>query len=153
VVTVASGKSTLAQRLLQHKNTLCISEDTWLSTLYPNEITSLESFRLRTSHLEKALAPHIADLLSNEMNVILDFHANTKKRRAWMMEIIKKSGCDHILHILETSDDTCMERLRIRNASNQHAYQVNQKEFDQLTAYFQYPEKSEGFTIKIHNNA
>lgn len=37
---IAAGKSTLTSELARAQNTVLISEDKWLSTLYPGEIQS-----------------------------------------------------------------------------------------------------------------
>ena len=149
---IAAGKSTLASKLEEEMACIRLSEDELLSSLYPNEITTLEQFRTRSSRLENALTPLVSDILLSGKDVVLDFHANTRKRRAWMRSIIEKSGCAHVLHVLNVADDVCKKRLRARNESNEHAYQTSDEEFDQFSAYFEHPTEDEGFNIRIHES-
>ena len=41
---MGAGKSTLARQLADQPNMVLISEDDWLSKLYPNQIHSLETY-------------------------------------------------------------------------------------------------------------
>lgn len=149
---IASGKSTLAAALAAEGGCVCISEDAWLSTLYPNEIDTLKMFARRSKNLEDAIGPHLTALLSAGLDVVLDFHANTRTRRRWMRDIINRSGCDHELHFLDVPDDVCKQRLRARNVSGDHTYQASDAEFDQFARYFEPPADEEGFNVTIHGD-
>lgn len=80
--------------------------------------------------------------------MVLDFHANTVSRRAWMRGIVDQSGAAHQLHHLDMSDEVCGARLHKRNATGAHEYAVT--EFDQFTRYFVAPTSDEGFNVVVH---
>lgn len=149
---IASGKSNLAATLAAEANCVCISEDEWLSTLYPNEIDTLDVFARRSKNLQDAIGPHLVALLSAGLDIVLDFHANTRMRRRWMRDIINRSGCDHALHVLNVPDMICKQRLRARNVAGGHAYQASDAEFDLFAKYFELPTDEEGFDVTIHGD-
>ncbi len=41
---MGAGKSTKSKQLAKEKNAVLLSEDEWLSSLYPNQITSFEDY-------------------------------------------------------------------------------------------------------------
>jgi hypothetical protein len=57
-----------------------------------------------------------------------------------------------VLHFIDLPDDLCRERLRRRNAEGGHEFAASDAQFEQITAYFQPPEKDEGLTI-VHAEA
>ena len=147
---IAAGKSTLAAQLVQLPDTVVVSEDFWLARLYPGEILTIEDQARCSARLCAALAPHLVDLLRNGLSVVLDFHANTVKRRAWMHEIIVRSGAAHQLHHLDVPDEVCLARLHRRNAAGTHEYSVSDAEFALFTRHFVPPTPDEGFDVVVH---
>ncbi|HHY50497.1 MAG TPA: ATP-binding protein [Alphaproteobacteria bacterium] len=53
---MAAGKSTLSARLAREMNAIRISEDDWLSALYPEEINDFGDYRKYSSRLKPARA-------------------------------------------------------------------------------------------------
>lgn len=47
-------------------------------------------------------------------------------------------------------DETCKARLRQRNSSGTHEYQVSDADFDLFTSYFVPPSDTEGFNVVRH---
>ena len=150
---VASGKSTLAQRLASHPRSVLLSEDAWLSGLFADELLSLADYVRFSARLRQAIAPHIVDLLRSGTSVVLDFHANTGDSRRWMRGLIDQAECHHQLHYLDVPDDVCKQRLKLRNASGQHEFSVTEAEFDRISGHFHPPSEYEDFNVKIHNAA
>jgi predicted kinase len=147
---IAAGKSTLAAELAQQPDTVLISEDFWMATLYPGEVKTIDDYSTYSARLCAAMAPHIVQLLKSGLSVVLDFQANTRSRRAWMRGIVDQSGAAHQLHHLDMSDEVCRARLHKRNASGIHEYAVTDAEFDQFTRYFVAPGPDEGFDVVVH---
>lgn len=150
---IASGKSTLASQLAEAPNTILLREDAWLSGLYGKDMRTIQDFVEYSGRLRHTIAPHIITLLENGSSVVLDFQANTIEARLWMKHLIEKAGCAHRLHILDTPDEICKARLRMRNASGKHEFSVSEEQFDRISAHFQPPTENEGFTLEFHGPA
>ncbi|MEH6631545.1 MAG: ATP-binding protein [Halopseudomonas aestusnigri] len=147
---IASGKSTLARKLSTDPKVILINEDTWLSRLYPDEITSIEDYIRCSSRLRSIMEDHIQTLLQADLSVVLDFPANTLNIRQWMLGISVRAGVNNCLHYLDVSDKVCKKRLHKRNASGSHEFNPTDEQFDQLTAYFVSPTADEGLMIKLY---
>lgn len=47
-------------------------------------------------------------------------------------------------------DAVCLQRLRQRNASGMHEFQVTDVEFEQFTRHYVPPSQAEGFNVIVH---
>ncbi len=150
---IASGKSTLAQRLALHPKTVLISEDQWLSKLYPDEMTTVQDYLKYSTRLRTMMGQHITLLLQEGLCVVMDFPANTVGLRKWMWSIFENADAAHELHFLDTPDKLCKERLSKRNEDGQHEFAPSEAEFDLISSYFIPPTPEEGFNITIHTEA
>ncbi|WP_298432581.1 ATP-binding protein [uncultured Jannaschia sp.] len=147
---IASGKSTLANTLAAHPDTVRLSEDDWLHALYGEEMHTLADYVRCAAKLRAAIGPHVADLLRAGLSVVLDFQANTVEARSWMRSIIDASGSAHALHVMTTSDATCLARLRARNESGDHPFAATEAQFHRTSARYVPPAPEEGFDIVLH---
>lgn len=147
---IAAGKSTLAAQLGNLPDTVVVSEDHWLSRLYPGEMSSVADYVNRSARLRNAMESHLIDLLKSGVSVVLDFPANTLGNRAWMRTLFEKAGVAHQLHYFDVSDAVCKARLRARNASGDHEFAATDKQFDLITSHFVAPTPDEGLTVVIH---
>lgn len=144
---IASGKSTLAARLARADGTILLAEDDWLSALFSGEMSSPSDYVRCSSKLRRIIGPHVVSLLHAGVSVVLDFPANTLEQRAWLRGLIKASGADHQLHVLNPSDALCLARLRERNAHGDHPFAVTEAQFLRLSKHFVAPSPDEGFTL------
>jgi predicted kinase len=147
---IGSGKSTLARELASRPATLLIGEDHWTSTLFAGDLETIEDYGKYSARLRAAMTPHIVAILNKGLSVVLDFPANTLKQRAWMRELVDLAKVDHELHVLDTPDAICLQRLRQRNASGEHPFQVSDAEYEQFTRHYAAPTRDEGFKVIIH---
>jgi predicted kinase len=147
---IAAGKSTLAGELGALPGTVVVSEDHWLSRLYPGEIQAIADYARCSRRLREAVGPHLVALLKAGVSVVLDFPANTLAARAWMRTIFEAAGVPHQLHYLDIPDAVCKARLRARNARGDHAFAATDAEFDFVTSHFVAPTPEEGFNLVIH---
>jgi predicted kinase len=147
---IAAGKSTLARRLAARPATLLISQDHWMSNLFPDENRTVDDFARLSARLRAAMGPHIVDILQQDVSVVLDFPANTVRYRNWMRLLITQAKVAHELHFLDVSDAICKQRLRQRNADGEHLYQVSEATYDLFTSYFVPPGPDEGFNVVVH---
>jgi predicted kinase len=150
---IAAGKSTLARRLADAPATILISEDVWLSTLYPGEQRTVAEYARNSRRLRAVMSGHIEALLRTGLSVVLDFPANTVANRQWMRSIFVKAGAAHRLHFIDLSDAVCKARLRQRNASGTHEFTVSDAEFDEITGYLVPPSADEGFEMIVYRDA
>ena len=56
----------------------------------------------------------------------------------------------HELHVLDVSDAVCKARLRSRNDSGEHQYQVDDATYELFISNFVPPTPDEGFNIIVH---
>lgn len=147
---IAAGKSTLARQLAARPATLLISEDHWNATLFADDLKTIDDYSKYSARLRAAMTPHIVDILGLGLSVVLDFPANTVRQRAWMRELIDKAQVPHELHLLDLPDAVGKERLRQRNASGAHQFQVSEAEYEQFSRYFVPPTPDEGFNVIVH---
>ena len=144
---IAAGKSTLAAKLAEPTGTVLLAEDAWLSGLFAEQLKTPRDFMRCSALLRGTIAPHIIGLLGNGLSVVLDFQANTVESRRWMRGLIDQSGADHRLHVLAPPDDVLLARLKARNDSGLHPFQVTEAQFHQVSKYFEAPQPEEGFTL------
>ena len=150
---VAAGKSTLASRLAAAPSTVLISEDRWMSRLFPEELQTVADYVKYSRRLREAMGEHVATLLKAGLSVVLDFPGNTVANRQWMRGIFEAAGAEHRLHLLDLPDAVCKQRLRRRNAGGTHDFTVSDAEFDVITSYFVWPTAAEGFETVVYGEA
>ena len=78
---IASGKSTLAKALATEHCAIVLSEDKWLSSLYPGEINSVADYVRYAQRIRGVVGPLVIDMLESGVSVVLDFPANTLANR------------------------------------------------------------------------
>lgn len=147
---IAAGKSTLAKRLAARPGTVLISEDHWNSTLFPDEIRTIEDYAKYSARVRAAMGPHVVALLQAGLSVVLDFQANTPAVRRWMRTMIDDSGAAHELHFLDIPDDIGKRRLGERNLRGEHPYRPTEAEYDLFARHFVPPSADEGFNVIVH---
>ena len=144
---IAAGKSTCCARLAAAPGTVLIEQDRWLKALYGDELVEVADYLRVLPKLCAAIGPHVTDLLKAEVDVVLDFPANTARMRAWMKGLADAAGAPHVLHLLEVPDEECRARLRRRNAEGKHDFAASDAQFDEISAYFQPPAAEEGLNV------
>lgn len=149
---IASGKSTFARVLSSDPSCVLISEDEWLSKLYPGEVHSLDDYVRCSRLIRDVVGEHTVALLEAGVSVVLDFPANTRASRSWMKGIFAAAGAGHELHYFDVADEVCKARLRERNAEGKHAFAPSEEDFDLFTGYFEIPNEQEGFCILVHKD-
>ncbi|WP_298297410.1 ATP-binding protein [uncultured Litoreibacter sp.] len=149
---IASGKSTLSARLSRNDHTVVIAEDDWLNALFSDQMSSIQDYVRCAAKLREVIAPHVIALLQAGVSVVLDFQANTTQSRDWMRGLIETSGADHMLHVLDIPDATCITRLQARNAAGDHPFAATEEQYWQLSKHFTWPDQEEGFNVVTHHD-
>ncbi|MEH6477348.1 MAG: ATP-binding protein [Sneathiella sp.] len=148
---LAAGKSTLASELAQREGAILISEDLWLSRLFPEEIKTFEHYLTCSARLKRILHSHVSDLLKSGSKVVMDFPGNTRAQRAWFKSLVRDAGVDHCLHYIEKSNAECLIHLKKRNRDRPEGSKfTSPEEFMMVTGYFEPPKGEEGFTLRCH---
>lgn len=151
---MAAGKSTLARELAVRENAVMFSQDALLDVLFPNLIVNVASYIEYAGRINKVLAPHIVDILSKGVSVVLDFPANTRNQRAWFRGIIDRAGVAHELHYLDTPDEISKAQLKARSAHLPPGTKWTTKEdFDLIASHFRAPEADEAFNVIRHTRS
>jgi predicted kinase len=149
---IAAGKSTLARRLAERPATVLISEDHWNSSLFLDELKTIEDYSRYSKRLRNAMGPHVVSLLKAGLSVVLDFPANTLASRGWMRRIFEDADAPHQLHFLDVPDETCQRRCQQRNAAGEHPFHVSEADYELFTSYFVPPAPEEGFNVVVHKD-
>jgi predicted kinase len=148
-----SGKTTLAKRLAAEHSAVLICWDIWLQRMFPVEISSFDDFLKYSARLKTVMAPHITELLSKRLLVVLDFPANVPEARSWVRSIFEGADADHILHFVDTPNERCLEQLQKRNRERpEGSAEMTVEQFESITSLFIAPLPSEGFTIKTYRD-
>ncbi|MEM8774394.1 MAG: ATP-binding protein [Pseudomonadota bacterium] len=147
---IASGKTTLSAELVSRPGTVLIAEDDWLAALFGDELVSGADYVRCSARLRNVMGPLVISLLQAGVSVVLDFPANTIEVRNWMREIFTNANASHQLHFLDVSEEICLKRLRERNASGEHAFAPNERQFRRFSKHFTAPLQEEGFNVVKH---
>ncbi len=147
---MGAGKSTKAISLTKEYNAILLSEDEWLSAIYPEEIKVFADYIKYSSRLKPLLKKHVQNLLNYGISVVMDFPGNTRNQRAWFKEIFSEYEIPHKLYYLEVSDELCLKQIEQRKKINPSRADFDTEEvFHQVNSYFQPPTEEEGFNIQI----
>ncbi|WP_444917595.1 AAA family ATPase [Microbulbifer sp. JMSA003] len=147
---MGAGKSTKAVEIAQTTGAILISEDEWLSNLYPHEISSLSTYIEYSARLKPMIKSHTQDILRSGISVVLDFPGNTRKQRSWFKEIFLDNLFPHQLIYLKADDKLCLRQIAQRQKSHPERAAFDTPEtFKQVNKYFEEPSQSEGFNIEV----
>ena len=145
---MGAGKSTHAKRLAHKNNAVLLSEDEWLSALYPNQITSLEDYIKYSKQLKPQIKRLVQSILSTGTNVVMDFPANTIAQRHWFKQIFTEVNAPHQLVFIDVPDEVCVKQIEKRRKEQPERAATDTVEmFEQVSKYFVAPMDDEGFEI------
>lgn len=151
----ASGKTTLARKLAAEQRAVAFIEDEWLVRLEA-DINGLDDFVRHSRRLRAVIGPHAIELLQLGTSVVFDFAGNTVAHRAWARSLFESAGADHLLHVIDASDELCKQRLRQRNATKPEGLyfgDVSEELFDAVTRHFVPPTDDERFLVTRYDAA
>ena len=146
-----AGKSTVARRVAESEHAMLIPEDVWLARLYGDQMHTFEDYRRLSQRLKTVVGPLAADLLRSGRDVVLDFPANTRAARAWFRSVSDEAGARHLLHWIDSADDTCLARIEARNVERpEGSHHLTPQQFAAISSFFQPPEADEGLEVKVY---
>ncbi|WP_338776423.1 ATP-binding protein [Metabacillus sp. FJAT-52054] len=145
---MGAGKSTKSKQLAIDKHAVLLSEDEWLSSLYPNQIVSFEDYLKYSAKLKPLVKKHVQNILSVGTDVVMDFPANTQKLRKWFLDIAAEINASHQLIFLNLTNEQCLHQIaKRRNEEPERTAFDTEAVFINVTKYFEAPEASEGLNI------
>jgi len=151
---MGAGKSTKANEIAENSNAVLLSEDEWLDSLYPNKISSLESYIKYSNQLKPQIKKLVQSILAAGTDVVMDFPANTIPQRKWFESIFSEVKAPHNLIYIDLPNEVCLEQISKRRIEQPERAATDTKEvFEQITKYFVEPVSEEGFKItKVTKN-
>ena len=147
---MGAGKSTKSKEFASENNAILISEDEWLSVLYPQQILSFDDYIKYSAILRPLIKAHVQKILLIGTNVVLDFPANTTRQRAWFKKITSEINAKHKLVFLDRSDKKCIEQIAKRRLEQPERSAFDTEEmFYKVTEYFEVPVEDEQLEIEV----
>lgn len=147
---MGAGKTTQAQEVGRHRRAVILSEDEWLSSLYPDSIKTLQDYVTFASRLKPRMKALTQSILMSGVDVVMDFPANTLEQRRWFKAIVSEINAPHELIYLDQPNAVCLRHIAQRRIEQPHrAATDTEAMFEQMTQYFVAPTPEEGLTI-IH---
>jgi adenylate kinase family enzyme len=146
---MGAGKTTKAKQIAQDRNAVLISEDEWLESLYPSQITTFEDYLKFSGQLKPLVTSHVQSILRTGTNVVMDFPANTASQRKWFKTIFSEINAFHELIYLNISDEICLKQIAQRSIEQPERASFDTEEvFHHVTSFFEEPSTAEGFNIQ-----
>ena len=146
---MGAGKSTKSKQLAHDRNAVLMSEDEWLASLYPDQITSFEEYIKFSGQLKPLVKTHVQRIMCTGTDVVMDFPANTLSQRKWFKAIFSEINAPHELIYLNISDEICLKQIAQRSIEQPERATFDTEEvFHHVTSYFEEPSADEGLKIQ-----
>jgi predicted kinase len=145
---MGAGKSTKSKQWAIDKHAVLLSEDEWLSSLYPNQIVSFDDYLKFSAQLKPLVKKHVQNILSVGTDVVMDFPGNTKKLRKWFVDMASEVHASHQLIFLNLTNEQCLRQIAQRRIEQPEREAFDTEAvFIHVTKFFEAPEASEGLNI------
>ena len=145
---MGAGKSTKSIHMSRDKQAVLLSEDEWLESLYPKQIKTFEDYLKYSAQLKPLVKKHVQNILCVGTNVVMDYPANTKNQREWLVDMASEVQANHQLIFLNVNNEQCLRQIAIRrNEQPERAAFDTEEVFNQVTKFFEVPDTSEGLNI------
>jgi predicted kinase len=147
---MGAGKTTKSREISQERNAVLLSEDEWLSSLYPNRIKTLADYIEYSGLLKPQMKRLVQSILASGANVVMDFPANTIQQREWFKAIFSEIQAPHELVYIDQSNEICLEQIAKRRVEQPERAATDTEEiFVLVTKYFVAPTSDEGFNTTV----
>lgn len=147
---MGSGKSTLASKLAADADCVLLSEDVWLADLYPNLIKTVADYHRYSTRIKPKIQDIVHILLSKNIDVVMDFPANTKQQRRWLLALAQSCDAAHVLYYLDVPDHICLERIKLRAEKDPSRRATDTEDmYWSMTEFFALPHHDEGLIIQV----
>lgn len=147
---MGAGKTTKSREISQARNAVLLSEDEWLSSVYPNRIKTLADYIEYSGLLKPQMKKLVQSILSSGANVVMDFPANTIQQREWFKAIFSEIQAAHELVYIDQPNEICLEQIAKRRIEQPERAATDTEEmFVLVTKYFVAPTSDEGFNTTV----
>ncbi|UII56379.1 ATP-binding protein [Cytobacillus spongiae] len=145
---MGAGKSTRSKQWAIDKHAVLLSEDEWLESLYPHQITTFEDYLKFSGQIKPLVKKHVQSILRVGTNVVMDFPANTQKLRKWFLDMASEVNADHQLIFLNVKNEQCLRQIAQRRKEQpERAAFDTEAVFQHVSKFFEAPEASEELNI------
>lgn len=147
---MGAGKTTKSRKISQERNAVLLSEDEWLSSLYPNRINTLADYIEYSGLLKPQMKKLVQSILASGANVVMDFPANTIQQRDWFKAIFSEIQAQHELVYIDQPNEICLEQIAKRRIEQPERAATDTEEmFELVSKYFVAPTSDEGFNTTV----
>ncbi len=142
---ICCGKTTYAQRLCAENAAVLLSVDEITLALFGQHCGDKHDEYVAGT--EKYLLNKSMELISKDINIVLDWGFWTKAERKAVKEFYKSRGIEYELHYIDVSDEIWKYRLNKRNTAvlseETSAYYIDDKLAIKFASIFEAPGKDE----------
>jgi len=149
---MGAGKSTKSKAVAVERNAVLISEDEWLTKLYPDQITTFDDYIKFSALLRPLIKSHVKNILRTGSNVVMDFPANTKRQREWFKNLSIEAESEAELIYLKVNNELCLKQIaqRVTEQPSRAAFDTEEM-FNHVTKYFEEPDEIENLVVVVKN--
>jgi predicted kinase len=123
--TLGAGKTTLARRLAGETGGIRFSLDEWIMQLFGTEVPEPMQFpwwHERAQRCSSQIWPLCTQLLSHELDVILDFGFALRQHRAEYLALAHAAGAQVKLYVVNADAELRRQRVRARNEQRRETF-------------------------------
>ncbi len=147
---MGAGKTTKSREIAGNRKAVLLSEDEWLTSIYPNKIASLEDYINYSALLKPQMKKLVQSILAAGTDVVMDFPANTIQQREWFRTLFSEVQAPHNLIYIDLPDEVCIQQIAKRSIEQPERAATDTLEmFELVTKYFMAPTSEEGFNITV----
>lgn len=142
---ICCGKTTYANKICAENNAVLLSVDEITLALFGQHCGDKHDEYVERT--EKYLLNKSLELISKDINIVLDWGFWTKAEREAAKEFFKSRNIEYMLHYIDINDETWKSRLNKRNnevlANETSAYYVDDNLAAKFNSIFEAPSEDE----------
>lgn len=147
---MGAGKTTMSREISQERNAVLLSEDEWLTSIYPNSINTLNDYIEHSDRLKPQMKKLVQSVLISGTDVVMDFPANTIPQREWLKSIFSEIQAPHELIYIDQPNEVCLRQIEKRRTEQPERAATDTEEmFELVTKHFVAPTPDEGFNTTV----
>lgn len=146
-----AGKTTVAKQLANQTGAIRFTLDEWMLRLFPELTFGHPDYPERAAVLRELFWELAAPALRSGLDVVLDWNAWSRQRRAWAVTRARTVDAEVLLHRLSTSiDDATLAAERRARDPDALAHRIDRAGIEHLATLLEEPDPGEGLIIIEH---